>query len=172
MVHYNTKRITLLGLLTSLIYVGRVSFSFLPNIQPMTTILIIITLSMGLADGLIVALLSLVVTNLSLGFGIWTIAQLVAFTTILLVVYPFRRIYNNIPLVVMAFVSGFTGLLYGFIVSLVQALFFGWLSFFPYYISGVPYDIAHAAGNFVFYLLLAPIFFPIIHKQINKFYLS
>lgn len=172
MVHYNTKRIALLGLLTSLIYVGRVSFSFLPNIQPMTTILIIITLSMGLADGLIVALLSLVVTNLSLGFGIWTIAQLVAFTTILLVVYPFRRIYNNIPLVVMAFVSGFTGLLYGFIVSLVQALFFGWLSFFPYYISGVPYDIAHAAGNFVFYLLLAPIFFPIIHKQINKFYLS
>ena len=167
MVHNNTKRIALLGLLTSFIYVGSVSFSFLPNIQPMTTILIIITLSMGLADGLIVALLSLVVTNLSLGFGVWTIAQLVAFTTILLVVYPFRRIYNNIPLVVMAFVSGFTGLLYGFIISLVQAPVFGWLSFFPYYISGIPYDIAHAAGNFVFYLLLAPIFFPIIHKQIN-----
>lgn len=172
MVQNKTKRIALLGLFTSFIYAGRVSFSFLPNVQPMTTILIIITLSLGLSAGLIVALLSLVVSNLSLGFGVWTIAQLIAYTAVLLVVYPFRRIYNNIPLVVMAFVSGFTGLLYGFIISLVQAPFFGWLSFFPYYISGIPYDIAHAVGNFVFYLLLAPIFFPIIHKQINKFYLS
>jgi energy-coupling factor transport system substrate-specific component len=171
MVQNKTKRIALLGLLTSFIYVGRVSFSFLPNVQPMTTILIIITLSLGLADGLIVALLSLVVSNLSLGFGVWTIAQLIAFTVVLLVVYPFRRIYNNIPLVVMAFISGFTGLLYGFIISLVQAPFFGWLSFFPYYISGIPYDIAHAVGNFVFYLLLAPLFYPIIDKQTNKLYL-
>lgn len=171
MVHANTKRIALLGLLTSFIYVGRVSFSFLPNVQPMTTILIMITLSMGLTDGLLVALLSLVVSNLSLGFGVWTIAQLIAFTAVLLIVYPFRKIYNKIPLVIMALVSGFTGLLYGFIISLVQAPFFGWLSFFPYYISGIPFDIAHAIGNFVFYLLLAPILYPIIHKQVNKLYL-
>lgn len=164
----SVRKITLLSLLTTLVYVGRTSFQFLPNVQPMTTILILITLILGLKDGIIVAILSLLLSNLSMGMGIWTIAQIVSFSFILLLVSIIGKIYKNIPKSVMALVCGFMGLVYGFIISLVQAPFFGWASFIPYYISGIPYDMYHAFGNYFFYLILAPALTPILLKNKNK----
>lgn len=164
-----TKRVALIGLLTCFIYIGRVTFTFLPNVQPMTTMLVLIVLTMGLKDGLTVALLSLVVSNLSMGFGVWTLAQLVSFTVILLAIAPLRRYYAKLPVVVVGVATALLGLLYGLVISLVQAPFFGWASFIPYYISGLPYDIYHAIGNFGFYMLLAPIMIPIINKRATWF---
>lgn len=163
----NNKRIALLGILTSLIYVGRVSFSFLPNVQPMTTILVIITLTMGIKDSLIIAMLSLIITNLNMGFGVWTVAQMVSFTIILVIVSLFKSVYHRLPVIVMAITCGVLGLLYGFCISLVQAPFFGWVSFIPYYISGFSYDCLHALGNFIFYMILSPILIPLIDKRTN-----
>lgn len=42
--------------------------------------------------------------------------------------------------------------------------FFGWNIFIPYYLSGLPYDIMHAVGNVVFFVLLYPIVMRIFHR--------
>ncbi|MEK6190237.1 MAG: ECF transporter S component [Carnobacterium alterfunditum] len=165
------QRITLLAFMTALCQVSRQLLQFLPNIQPVTVILIILTLTLGIMDGLIVAVLSIILSNITLGMGVWTIAQIVSFCGVVLVtgliIKPF---FNKIPFGFMLLYAGFTGYLYGFLISLVQAPFFGILNFWVYYASGIPFDTLHAAGNIGFYLILAPILFPLLRKFIGRYY--
>ncbi|SIO23426.1 hypothetical protein SAMN05878443_2088 [Carnobacterium alterfunditum] len=165
------QRITLLAFMTALCQVSRQLLQFLPNIQPVTVILIILTLTLGIMDGLIVAVLSIILSNITLGMGVWTIAQIVSFCGIVLVtgllIKPF---FKKIPFGFMLLYAGFTGYLYGFLISLVQAPFFGIQNFLVYYASGIPFDTLHAAGNIGFYLILAPILFPLLRKFIGRYY--
>ena len=78
-VGFGVRRLALLSILTALCYVGRMMFQFIPNVQPVTAVLIILTLTLGMTDGFIVAILSIVLTNFLLGMGPWTIAQIASF---------------------------------------------------------------------------------------------
>ena len=71
----NARRISYLALLSAACVVGRLSFTFLPNVQPMTAILLFLSLFLSLPEALLVMAISLVVTNLFVGFGIWTLGQ-------------------------------------------------------------------------------------------------
>lgn len=152
-----TYTLTRIALLTTLVSVGRLSFSFLPNVQPMTVLLVCITLYYGWKSGLAVSLLSVLLTNFYLGMGPWTIAQFAAYSVLIGLTYLLEDSYESIPLPFMQFFVAFLGIVYGLIISLVQAPFFGWNIFVPYYLSGLPYDIMHAGGNIVFFALLYPI---------------
>src|SRR5699024_11868360 len=73
--YFNVYRISLLAIMTALTAVGRLAFAlpFMPNIQPMTALLIIIALNIGIVDSLIVSLLSILLTNLFFGVGPWSV---------------------------------------------------------------------------------------------------
>ena len=162
---FSVHRIALLGLLTALCSVSRIVFQFLPNVQPVTVILISITLKMTMTDGWIVAILSILLTNLQMGLGVWTIAQIFSFSALILVTgLIIRPFFNRIPFWLMGVYSGFTGYLYGFLISAVQAPFFGITNFWPYYLAGIPFDTFHAIGNTVFYFILTPFLFPLLKK--------
>ncbi|SFH69971.1 ECF transporter S component [Pisciglobus halotolerans] len=162
---FSVQRIALLGLLTALCYVSRVIFQFLPNVQPVTVILIILVLKMTVVDSWIVAILSILISNIQLGMGVWTIAQILSFSILVgitgLLIKPF---INQIPFVVMVLYAGLTGYLYGFIISAVQAPFFGIQNFWAYYLAGLPFDTMHALGNAAFYVLLAPVLGSILDR--------
>lgn len=59
-------------MLTVFAQVGRWAFALpiLPNIQPFSTILILITLLMGTVDGILVSVLLILLTNMILGTGL------------------------------------------------------------------------------------------------------
>lgn len=162
-----TYALTRIALLTTLVSVGRLSFSFLPNVQPMTVLLVCITLYYGWKDGLAVSLLSVLITNMYLGMGPWTLAQLASYTLLILLTSLLEDSYEKIPMLIMQVFVGFLGLLYGLVISLVQAPFFGWNIFVPYYLSGLPYDLLHTIGNVVFFALLYPISMRVF-KQTDK----
>lgn len=69
-----------------------------------------------------------------------------------------------------AIYAGITGLLFGLLISAVQAPFLGISAFLPYYLAGVPVDVMHAFGNIVFYLLLTPILWKLLTQTIQKWY--
>ncbi|MCA9766509.1 MAG: ECF transporter S component [Carnobacterium sp.] len=168
---FSVQRLTLLAMLTTLCYVSRLVFQFLPNVQPVTVILIILTLTLGVIDALIVALLSILISNIHLGMGVWTIAQIVSFSFIVIMTgLLIKPIFKKLPFVIVTIYAVFTGYAYGFIISLVQAPFFGIQKFWIYYLSGLSFDTLHAFGNGVFYLLLAPILFPLLTKSLEKYY--
>ncbi|MBG9982107.1 ECF transporter S component [Aerococcaceae bacterium DSM 111020] len=174
--YFTVKRIALLSVLTAFVTVGRLGFAlpFLPNIQPVTTMLIIITLTIGTLDGLVVAVLSLILSNVFLGMGPWVIMQIVSFAVIVLLTALMKPLYRygSIPhRTAFALWAGITGIIYGLVISYLNYLFYDMSSFLAYYLNGLYFDLLHGIGNAVFFFILEPIIVPIIRKQLktNRF---
>ena len=171
MKHFTVQRIAILAALTSLCHVGRLVFQLIPNVQPMTTILLVITLAMGTVDGLLVALLSLLISNMFLGMGPWTISQLFAFSSVILLtgclrpLYHMQRLHPIIKRILFVGFAFLMGLLYGFVISIVEVHIFGISNFWTYYLRGISFDLLHAMSNAGFFLLLEPILVPLIRKR-------
>ncbi|MBF8807961.1 MAG: cobalamin ECF transporter [Enterococcus lacertideformus] len=166
---FTIHQFTYLSLLTAACVVGQIIFVWLPNVQPMTAILLLLACYGSLTDALIVSLLSLFITNLYLGLGTWTISQMIAFSGIVL----FFHLVSKIPLMakhlfLQAFFSFFCGIFYGLIVSRIETLFYQIPSFWVYYFQGLPFDLAHGIGNFFFYLMLFPLFQRVIFPLYSK----
>ena len=149
------KRITLLALLTALCTVARIAVLPLPNVQPVTDTVMIITFFEGFGSGLTLAVLTMIVSNLFLGFGIWTLPQIAAYVVCVVTVGIMAKI---IPWKKMRWVQfvlcAFLGFEYGFVVSLGMAVIGQAPAFWAYWLSGLPFDFYHAIGNLVFYPLL------------------
>lgn len=166
---FSIKEIAYLSMLTAACVVGRTLFQFIPNVQPMTVIFLLITFYLGLSRGLVVALLSILITNMYMGMGVWTFSQLISFAIVLLVFY----LLCKLPLFRRSFwLKGlycvFAGMLYGFIISVISVKVYGITAFLPYYLSGVYFDFMHGLGNGGFYLVLAPIFAKLLPITVEK----
>ncbi|EJR29905.1 ECF transporter S component (plasmid) [Bacillus mycoides] len=167
----SVKSIVLIAMIASLCAVGRIMFSFIPNVQPVTTIIIIVTIVMGLKYGMIIAILSIFLSNLVLGMGLWTIPQFAGYIVItLLTGLIVRPLFGQIPHILLCLYASLTGFLYGFIISIWQAPIYGIKYFWMYYISGLPFDMYHSIGNFGFYFILAPILNPLLHNLLTRYY--
>lgn len=171
--YFTVNRIALLAVLTAFVSVGRLVFALpiLPNVQPMTALLILITLNIGALDGLVISVLSLLLTNLILGTGPWTIMQMISFAGIILVTallkiaYTYGTLRNRILFSIWA---GVTGLVYGFLISYMSFQLYGLTNFGVYYINGLPFDTLHAVGNVVFFFILEPIIVPVIRRKFKE----
>ena len=172
---FSIRKITLIALLSTLAYVGRLLFSWIPNVQPVTVILLIITLEMGLAEGILTASLSMILSNIFLGMGPWTLHQIASFAIVILIfscLKPFWRQTWKQPLLKLAFftiMAGLTGYLYGFVISILSVYFYHIPKFWVYYIQGLPFDTLHALGNIGFWMILSPLLPSIIQKYQHKF---
>ncbi|THE15044.1 ECF transporter S component [Bacillus timonensis] len=151
----SVKNLTFLSMLIALSVVGRIMFTFLPNVQPTTAIIIIASLFLGPIYGVVVAVLSSVLSNLVMGMGLWTVGQIIAWGTIGLMSGSLRKYRDRIPVMMLAIYAVICGFLYGLIISIPLYLFSG--KFFAYYLAGLPFDMSHAIGNGVFFLILYPV---------------
>lgn len=162
-----TLKITYLAMMVCSIYVGRLSFTFIPNFQPMTAMLCLIASVFGFRYGLVVSTLSLLMSNINLGMGIWTIPQILSYAFIV-ALFDNEYLSRDENRIFGAMVCGFSGMAYGFLISFFQIPYLGANIFIPYYLSGLPFDVSHAIGNFVFYLTLQPVMVKILQKAKNR----
>lgn len=144
------KEIALFGMLGALTFGGKFIMSGLPNIEPVSLFILVFTVVLGLKAlfpiGIYVALEILVY-----GIQLWNINYLYIWAILALVAYAMRRVKE--PLI-WAVVSGLFGLLFGLLCAPVY-LFTGGLHFaFSWWLSGIPFDLLHCAGNFILALLL------------------
>ena len=162
---FSVQEIAYLALLVAASVVGRTLFQPLPNVQPMTAIFLLVALYLGCVRGLIVALLSLLITNFYMGMGIWMIAQAVSYTVVILMMSGLRHVpIVKRSLILQVIFSILAGFLYGFVVSLLSVYLLGLPSFWGYYLQGISFDTLHAVGNGFFYGLLASIFRRLFHR--------
>lgn len=156
------QKLSLLGMLTSAAVVGRIAIHGV-NVQPATYLIILTGFffgwKMGLAEGVLVA----IVSDLVLGLGIWTIFQALAWGLIGFVsglLYPSKPAFF-IWVVISGYAFGFLMMpTYFMYTNNLQAVFY-------MYLAGIPFDTYHAMGNLLF-SLLSPILFIIFDKQRQK----
>lgn len=164
-----TKEITLIGILAAVNIASRIALQYLPNIKPVTSIIIISVMVFGLAFGIKLTFVTTIASNIFLGMGTWTFFQILAWIVICLltqcVMDFYKTIHREPNLFVMACFSFFMGYVFGFIVSLEQFMIGGIGLFLSYYSSGIFFDTLHAIGNFGFYLVCSPILTKIFIKE-------
>lgn len=166
------KEIALISILAAVNIASRIYLQFLPNFKPVTSIIIIAVMLFGLAFGVKLAVVTTIVSNLFLGMGTWTFFQILAWVTICLLTDVFVGIIRKrnkephiLTMAIFAFVMGYV---FGIIVSLEQLMIGGFGLYIVYYLAGLLFDTFHAVGNFVFYLLCAPILMKLFKNELNK----
>lgn len=157
--------LTTASLISTVSFTGRIAFQSIPNVQPLTTIVIICILANGFSFGATVSLLSLLLSNMLLGMGLWTFPQITGYMSICLITFCLSSFLEKSHLFVKSFFAGLMGFLYGFIISIIQSPFLGIQNFLAYYLQGLPFDLFHAVSNFGFMLILYPILMPLLKKQ-------
>ena len=166
-----TLWITQVALLTTLCVVGRIFFAFIPNVQPVTAIIAIVTILLGFKDGVIVSSLTMLVSNLILGMGPWVVLQIISYLIVVIFVYFSNRLLEKmvksdyILFGSRAVVTGIAGILFGFSISWLWTFLIQVENFWVYYLNGLPFDLAHSAGNVVFFFLL----FPLLNKLFQRY---
>jgi energy-coupling factor transport system substrate-specific component len=144
------REVTLFGVLAALTFGAKVAMSYLPNIEPVTLFLLVFGAVFGW-KALFICYVYVLAEILFYGIGTWNINYLYIWVVPTLAGWLLRR-WNN-P-VLWAVIAGFFGLMFGFLCAPVDLCIGGLGYALSKWISGIPFDALHCAGNFVMALLL------------------
>ena len=158
----------MLALLAALAVVGRSVFVFIPNVQPVTAIIITCGLILGPGAAVILAILTTFLSNMILGMGIWSVWQITSWGLIGIISGLLGKLFKKVPIFVIILFAAFSGYFYGFIISLTTYQISG--KFWPYYLAGLPFDTNHAIGNVVFIIVLYPTISYLLKKYAKNYF--
>ena len=137
--------VALVAVLTAVVTAQQVALSFLPNIELVTLLMILYTRHFGKKTLLVIYCFA-ALQALIYGLGLWVFNYLYVWTILYFIVQLLRN-YDE-PLI-WAVVAGGFGLLFGGLCSFIYLFIGGWSAMVAFFIAGIPFDLLHAAGNFV-----------------------
>jgi energy-coupling factor transport system substrate-specific component len=152
------SELILLVLLGAFAVSGRILLDPIPNVQPVTVIVLLAGIHFGAPRSVALAAAVALCSNMLLGHGLWSLYQAVGWSAVGIAGAALsNRLYVNgrmmIPaLAGLAVVSAFA---FDWIVSLSALHSLSGEVFLVYLTAGIPYDLLHAAGNLVFVAWLA-----------------
>jgi len=144
------SELVLFALLGALCFLGKLVMAGLPNVEPVTLFVMLFGATFGrkaLYPVYTYVALELVVYPPQL----WSLNYLYIWLIPMAAAIALRGCSS--PLV-WALLSGTFGLLFGALCAPVYALTGGWAFALSWWISGIPFDLIHGAGNFVIALVL------------------
>ncbi len=169
----NVKKITLIGTLSAIGAVLRLPFAIIPSLQPTTFIVAVSGYVFGVRAGILVGILSALISNMFLGQGLWTIMQMLAWGLIGLTYGFLGKVrggsFSKIEKWSFAIILFLWGYIFSWILNIwhwftVSAelnlgTFIGInaVSFFPF-------DTTHALGNLFFALFFGKDFIKILTR--------
>lgn len=145
-----TKDVATIGLMVAIIETCKFALSFAPNIELTTFWLITFTRHFGKKVAVIVPVLVLV-EGMMYGVNTWWIMYLYIWPLLVLIAYLFKKVDSAL---FWAIFSGIFGLCFGLLCSITYFFIGGFHTAFPWWISGILWDMVHCAGNFVLMLVL------------------
>ncbi len=156
------RQIALFGMLGALTFGCKVAMSALPNIEPVSVFVMVFAAVFGLKC-LYPIYVYVLLEILLYGLGTWNIMYLYVWAILALTAYLMRRCQSVLS---WAILGAAFGLCFGVLCAPVDFLL-GDLGFvIAKWVSGIPFDLAHCAGNFVIVLLI----FNPLRKLLEKLY--
>ena len=166
--------LALVAALAALAVVGRLAFAAIPNVKPTTDIVMFAGYALGAVPGFVVGAVTALVSNVFLSQGPWTAWQMVGWGGVGVAAAVLARAMRGrepgrVPLALACAVAG---LAFGAWMDVYQ-----WTlaarqdldSYVAVSASSLPYNLAHAAGNFVFCLLIGPLFVRSLRRYRRRF---
>ncbi len=144
------RDVILSGLLAALLYALQIAMAALPNIEPVSFLVICYSLFFPALAPYILAVFILL-EGLTFGFGIWWLNYLYLWPLLAGLTYLFRK---QCGALFWSIFSGTYGLCFGALCAIPWFFIGGWQMGCAYWVSGIPFDITHCIGNFTLMLLL------------------
>ncbi len=156
------RQIALFGMLGALTFGAKVAMSVLPNIEPVSLFVMLFAVVFGWKC-LYPIYLYVLLEILVYGLGTWNIMYLYIWAILAGAAWLMRQSRNPLA---WALLSGVFGLSFGILCAPVDFLLGDIGYVISKWISGIPFDLMHCAGNFAVALVL---FVP-LRKLLEKLY--
>lgn len=142
--------IALIGMMIATIEVAKNALAFLPNVELVTLLFILYTLTFGWKVLLVVPAFILL-EGCIYGFGLWWIMYLYVWPLLVLLTWLFRK---EESVWFWCILSGAFGLAFGALCAIPYYIGGGAAAGFSWWVAGIPYDILHCISNFVLCMIL------------------
>lgn len=160
------KEMIILSLLGTIVFVLQSALSFLPNIEPVSFLLIIYTLILG-KKAIIPAMVFNMLIGLLRGMGTWWFGYLIVWPLLVLIVLLFKNIIKE-NFLGWSILSGVFGLIFGALYAIPQIVITSPSVALAYWIRGIPYDIVHMVGNYFIMLILGKRIYKLLSSLLKK----
>lgn len=138
------------GVLGALTFSLKLAMAFLPNIEPVSLLLIVFAVVFGW-KALYITYVYVAMEILFFGLSLWNIYYLYVWAVLVLAAILLRGMKSPLGWAVL---SGAFGLMFGALCALTD-LFIGGPGYaVAKWVTGITFDLAHCAGNFAIALLL------------------
>jgi energy-coupling factor transport system substrate-specific component len=160
----SSRTVALVATLAALATLGRLAFAAVPDVKPMTDIVLLTGYALGGAPGFTVGAVSAIASNVVLTEGPWTPWQMLAWGLVGVagaLVARSRRGRRPPSRLAMALICALAGFGFGFVVDLYTWLGFSGHTLAQYLAvegAAFPFNLTHAISNAAFYLAFGPAF--------------
>ena len=133
-----------MGFLSAILLIGQVGMSYLPNIE-IVSLLIYIYTQVYRKKVFFIIYVFVFLEGCIYGFGLWWFGYLYIWSVLALIVLWNGRQQTSV--IMTALILGAYGLSFGMLYALPYFIAGGWAAGFSYWVSGIPFDLLHCAGN-------------------------
>ena len=160
--HRSIVEMILFGMLAALTFALQVVMSPLPNIEPVSLLVMLFAVTFGWT-ALYPVYIFVVMEILYYGFNLWNIYYLYVWAILALATLLLRK---NQSVLVFAVLAAVFGLLFGALCAIVDVFIGGVGYAAAKWVSGIPFDVTHCVGNFA----IALVAFNPLRKLMQKLY--
>ena len=146
----NLRQIALFGMLGALTFGAKVAMSALPNIEPVSLMVMLFAVVFGW-KALYPMYLYVAMEIMLYGINLWNINYLYIWLILALAAMVMHRLRNPLW---WALLSGVFGMAFGFLCSPVYMAIGGFDYGIRWWLAGIAFDVPHAVGNFCIALVL------------------
>lgn len=144
------REITLFGMLAAMTFGAKLVMAALPNIEPVSLMVMIFGAVFGW-KALFPVAVYVMAEILFYGLGTWNINYLYVWPLLAVLAILLRKMRNPLG---WAILSAIFGLMFGALCAPVDVVIGGFSYAISKWVSGIPFDLTHCAGNFAIALLL------------------
>ena len=156
------REIVLFGVLGALTFALQVVMGPLPNIEPVSLLVMLFAVIFGW-KGLFPVYIFVAMEILFYGLGVWNVYYLYVWLVLALAAMSMRSMTHPLG---WAILSAAFGLLFGALCGIVDIFIGGFGYAIAKWVDGISFDLLHCGGNFVIALLL----FAPLRKLLEKLY--
>lgn len=158
----------LIAVLAPILNITKLAMALIPNVEPITLLIIIYTLIFGFRKTMIITLIFVFIEGLMYGINMYFLQYLFVWPLLVILTYIFKKsIKENFFL--WSIFSGAFGVLFG-VLSSIPLMIFSETFAYSSIITGLPFDAIHLVGNYFLMLLLGEKIYSILKKYYGNLY--
>lgn len=154
----DVRKVVLIAVMTAMSVAGRFIFAPLPGFKPVTAIVVICGMYLGMDAGFYCGALTALISNFYFGQGPWTPFQMLAWGIIGALAGLMSKLLQSEKLALMAYAIA-AGAVFSFLMDIYTVIWatggWSWAYYGIAIASAVPYTVIYAVSNVVFLLVLA-----------------